>query len=92
MTEKSSATIQLVLPSDEASNMIFKALKPETRSSVAYRSRVKVSCQGRMVRLDFEAEDTTALRASVNSYLSWLRLLSDLYGVLGKAQSLETVT
>jgi tRNA threonylcarbamoyladenosine modification (KEOPS) complex Pcc1 subunit len=43
---------------------------------------VKVSCRGRMVKLEFEAEDTTALRASMNSFLSWLQLLSDLYGVL----------
>jgi KEOPS complex subunit Pcc1 len=82
MTEKASATLRLVFPSDKTSTIIFRALKPETRSSVTYRSRVKVSCRGRMVKLEFEAEDTTALRASMNSFLSWLQLLSDLYGVL----------
>jgi len=41
---------------------------------------VKLGREGNIVTLFFEADDTTALRASMNSYLSWLKLLKDLCG------------
>ena len=78
LTEKASAVVRLNFPSEKMSFMIQKALEPETRASVTYRSKVKLTCEGKTVSLFFEANDITALRASMNSYLSWLQMLNDL--------------
>jgi len=66
------------MPSEAASRIVQEALEPETKAAAAHRSRVKINREGNAVTLLFEADDTTALRASVNSYLSWLKLLMDL--------------
>ena len=78
MTKRTSATVRVNLPSEKASRIIHEALVPETKTAATNRSRVRLGREGNVVTLFFEAEDTTALRASMNSYLSWLKLLRDL--------------
>jgi KEOPS complex subunit Pcc1 len=78
LSEKASAVLRVKLPSEEMSETIQKALEPETKTSITYRSKVRLDREGKTVALFFEAEDTTALRASINSYLGWLQLLWDL--------------
>ncbi|MEM3041010.1 MAG: KEOPS complex subunit Pcc1 [Nitrososphaerota archaeon] len=82
MSKKASAIIKLRFPSEEEPRIIERALKPEAKSSPRHRSRTRVTCKDENLTLEFEAEDTTALRASVNSYLSWLQLLNDVYKTL----------
>jgi KEOPS complex subunit Pcc1 len=86
LSEKASAALRVNLPSEKMSETIQKALEPETKTSITYRSKVRLGHEGKTVALFFEAEDTTALRASINSYLSWLQLLWDL------CNSLQLVT
>lgn len=57
---------------------VFKALEPETRASLTRRSRVKMMGEGNILRLTFEATDTSALRAAVNSYLHWIILTREV--------------
>lgn len=78
LTKKASATVRVNLSSEKMSRTIQEALEPETKAATTYRSRVKLGHEGNVVTLFFEADDTTALRASMNSYLSWLKLLKDL--------------
>ncbi|MBS7656840.1 MAG: KEOPS complex subunit Pcc1 [Candidatus Bathyarchaeia archaeon] len=82
MSKKASATLKLALRSEKASEAIKAALEPETKASVTARSRVKIVKEGKNITLFFDASDTTALRASMNSYLNWLRLLKELYNSL----------
>jgi len=83
LTKKASAVIRLKFPSEEETRMIQIALKPETETSPTRRSKVHAKREGRDLTLIFESKDTSALRASVNSYLSWLLLLNDIYKTLG---------
>lgn len=69
---KAHATIALDFPSKKHLNIVLQALKPETRDSPTLRSRVELQGKGKKLTLRFEAENTTALRASVNSYLRWI--------------------
>jgi KEOPS complex subunit Pcc1 len=78
LAEKASAILKVNLPSERISETIQRALEPETKTSLTDRSRMKLSREGKTVTLVFKAEDTTALRASMNSYLNWLHLLLDL--------------
>jgi KEOPS complex subunit Pcc1 len=84
LSEKALAIVKVNLPSERISETIQRALEPETMTSLTDRSKMKLSREGKTVVLVFEADDTTALRASMNSYLSWLHLLLDL------CNSLET--
>ena len=82
MTGTASAAIRLTLLSEREADMILRALRPETESSATHRSKVQVANEGRNLELLFESTDTTALRASINSYLSWLQLLTNIYKAL----------
>jgi tRNA threonylcarbamoyladenosine modification (KEOPS) complex Pcc1 subunit len=87
LTKKAAAIVCLRLPSEIETKIIQKAIKPETESSSTHRSKVKIIQKGRNITLTFEAKDTAALRASTNSYLSWLQLLTNIYDVLESKRS-----
>lgn len=86
LAKKATVVIRLALPSERAASIVQNALKPETKSSPGGRSEVQVAREGRVLALIFECRDTTALRASVNSYLSWLQLLDDINNLLRTQQ------
>lgn len=79
---KSRIVVRLDFPSEERLKIVLDALKPETRSTVSPRSRVKVEGMGSSLILNFEATDTSALRAAVNSYLRWVCLVKDMCSAL----------
>ena len=74
-----TATIRLRFPTKQQLSAVFKALEPETRSTVTSRSKVTITKEDKalMLTLVFMAKDTSALRAAVNSYLHWIRLAKD---------------
>jgi len=72
------ATVRLKFSRKEQLSAIFNALEPETRSASTSRSKVKINEDGETLTLMFEASDTSALRAALNSYLHWIRLTRDI--------------
>jgi len=75
-----TAKIRLRFPDKAQLSAVFKALEPETRSSVTLRSKVAVMKEDKTLTLTmiFEAKDSSALRAALNSYLHWIRLTKDV--------------
>jgi len=65
-----------VNPSD--AEVILSSLKPEVESLSSNRSMVKIERNGNGVVLIIEADDVTALRAAVNSYLHWIQGIIDI--------------
>ena len=77
---KASTVISLHFPSRKRLEIVLKALKPEIeRHQFMRRSKVNVSSRQNSLILSFEAEDTSALRASINSYLRWIMLINDSF-------------
>ena len=74
-----NATIRLRFPTIHQLSAVFKAMEPETRSPVTSRSKVTVikEDEALTLKLVFEAKDTSALRAAVNSYMHWIRLTKE---------------
>jgi tRNA threonylcarbamoyladenosine modification (KEOPS) complex Pcc1 subunit len=72
-----TATLKLKFEEKRQLDAIFRALEPETRVKLASRSKVEIKRQDDYLVLVFEAKDTSALRAAVNSYLRWIRLMKD---------------
>ena len=68
---------------------VFRALEPETRSTVTGRSKVTIAKDDKalMLTLIFRARDTSALRAAVNSYLHWARLTMDALESVGLSRN-----
>ena len=77
-----TATVRLKFPKKKQLSSIFAALDPETRASITSRSKVKMTTKGEMLTLTFEARDTSALRAALNSYLHWIRLIRDILEIM----------
>ncbi len=78
---KAKTVVCLDFPSEAQLKIVFKALEPETRVSLT-RSRAQIKSEGKRLELSFEATDTSALRATVNSYLRWIALINDTCSVL----------
>jgi len=79
---KAHAVIRLKFPSEKHLAILLKALEPEARSAPTLRSRVQVTGEGSTLTLSFAARDTSALRASINSYLHWIALVNEACLVL----------
>lgn len=79
-----TATLRLRFPEKKQLDAIFLALEPETRTKLASRSKVEVKRQDESLILVFEAKDTSALRAAINSYLHWIRLTKDALDAVKK--------
>ncbi len=79
---KSQALIHLNFPSENDVEIALQAIQPETKTAPAARSKVQVRRKGRNLILSFEAKDTSALRAAINSYLRWVHLTKDIVGLL----------
>jgi tRNA threonylcarbamoyladenosine modification (KEOPS) complex Pcc1 subunit len=81
---KAVATVRLKFQRKQHLSAIFRALEPETRTSVSSRSKVTVRKEDNTLVLVFEAKDTSALRAALNSYLHWVRLARDVLDNLSR--------
>lgn len=83
---KKKTVIHLETSSEKQVEAILKALLPETRKPATYRSKVSIKGEGRTLIMQVDAKDTSALRATLNSYLRWIALVEDTYETLGQLE------
>jgi len=76
---KRNAVIHIEFPSKKQLKMLLDALLPETKKPATSRSKVSIKSEGKKLIIRIEAEDTSALRATLNSYLRWVALVKDTY-------------
>ncbi|MHA1215917.1 MAG: KEOPS complex subunit Pcc1 [Candidatus Thorarchaeota archaeon] len=67
-----TVVLHIDLESEEMARTVFEALAPETHAAPSERARTKIEIQGTTIVLHIEAGDLTALRAAMNSFLSWV--------------------
>lgn len=65
------AVIEIDLGSEERAKILQRALEPET-NAITDRSTTRVSVSGSKMTLKISANDLTAMRAAINSFLSWI--------------------
>jgi KEOPS complex subunit Pcc1 len=75
---KAQAVVRLNFSSEKQLHVVLQALKPETETSSTSRSKVHMTTEGQSLILDFKAKDTSALRASMNSYLRLIGVAMNL--------------
>ena len=83
---KARSVVRLRLQSENHLDVVLKALKPETEKPLTSRSRVQIKGKEKTLKLIFEAKDTSALRAMINSYLRWIALVNDTWTVMENLQ------
>jgi len=66
------AIVEIELESAEVAKTLFSALNPETKSVPSERADTKLNLNDNLLIIDIQAEDLTALRAALNSFLAWL--------------------
>jgi KEOPS complex subunit Pcc1 len=72
-----SATITLKKENSYA-NVVVKSLHPETERDIP-RSQVNIREDPHKIYIEIKAEDTSSLRAALNSYLRWMKVTYDTY-------------
>lgn len=64
--------IEFHLDNEQEARVLYDALLPETESVPSDRAEASISVIGPVLRLEVSANDLTALRAAMNSFLSWI--------------------
>jgi KEOPS complex subunit Pcc1 len=75
---KAQAVVRLGFISEKQLKVVLEALKPETETSSTNRSIVNMNSENQSLVLEFNAKDTSALRASMNSYLRLIGVAMNL--------------
>ncbi len=76
------SAIVSILMDTELLDVVKTALKPEAESPSSERSMTEVSICGNELVIETFASDTTALRASLNSYLRWVQGIQGIVDIL----------
>lgn len=82
---EAEAEVRVKLPGDLL-KIALNSLLPETKVLFP-RTRVKVESLNGELILEFEAKDTSALRAVLNSYLGWLKMIDEIYRSLERQKA-----
>lgn len=69
---RAEAEVTIEMEDPQEARLILNSIKPEVQRPASYRSRVEVSRRGRHIELKFLSTDSTALRASMNSFLRFI--------------------
>ena len=72
MAIRAKATVRLKFKSEKKLTALLNALKPEANAPVTRRSRVELEKDELFLLLKVEADDTVALRSTLNAYLRWI--------------------
>jgi len=69
--------VDIHVPS-EAAEVCCKAIEMETTSEALHRSKITLNHRGNLLNLRIKAQDLTALRGSMNTYLRWIGMCLNL--------------
>jgi tRNA threonylcarbamoyladenosine modification (KEOPS) complex Pcc1 subunit len=73
MSNRAKATIRLKFANKKQVTTLLNALTPEAKAPLTRRAKIKLEANGLFLVLCVEAEDTVALRATLNAYLHWIK-------------------
>ncbi|UCD95928.1 MAG: hypothetical protein JSV35_05350 [Candidatus Bathyarchaeota archaeon] len=75
-------TISLELKSEQHLKVLWDALLPETKRPTTVRSNVTLKKERNTLIMEIFSADTSALRATLNSYLQWITVVNDVLKLL----------
>ncbi len=69
---KGNSILEIPLESERIAEILYSALLPETESIPSERATTSVSVKGSSLIVEIVANDLTAMRAALNSYIAWI--------------------
>lgn len=69
---KGNSILEIPLESEELAKILYSALLPETESIPSERATTSISVKGSSLVVEIVANDLTAMRAALNSYVAWI--------------------
>ncbi len=72
MAIRANANVRLEFQSEKQIASLLGGLAPEVKAPVTRRANVKLTKDGLFLNLVVDADDTVALRSTLNSYLRWI--------------------
>lgn len=76
---KSLAKIEIKFKDYKTAKAFSSALKPEALKPPSKRSKASITLKKNLLTINFQAKDSTALRAAINSYLryaaAWINII-----------------
>jgi len=82
---KATTAVRLKLASETQLSILLDALKPEAKAPATRRANVKLGKDGSFLLLTVEAEDTVALRSTLNAYLRWINSIINVLSLVEQA-------
>lgn len=82
MSIRGKARIQLKFQSQRQLASVLDALTPEAKAPVTRRANVQLKQNGMFLELSVDAEDTIALRSTLNAYLHWINSTLNVLEIL----------
>lgn len=73
------ACLRIVTPD---ASVMLASLQPELGRELP-RTRVSATIANGELVMHIEADDTTSMRAALNSYLGWMKISEDISGLIG---------
>lgn len=64
--------------SPEEADIVLRSIKPEINGSPSDRTSVSVEIYESTLKIVIDAKDTASFRASLNSYLRWIKLSNEV--------------
>jgi tRNA threonylcarbamoyladenosine modification (KEOPS) complex Pcc1 subunit len=72
MSISAKASMRLKFQSQRQLASLIDALTPEAKAPVTRRANVRLKQNGVFLELSVDADDTIALRSTMNAYLRWI--------------------
>ncbi len=82
MPKGAKGSIRLKFSSQKQIDTLLAALAPEAKAPPTHRSAVKLEKDGCYLTLAVDAEDTVALRATLNAYMRWINSTLNVINVV----------
>jgi tRNA threonylcarbamoyladenosine modification (KEOPS) complex Pcc1 subunit len=84
-SKRAQATLRLKFSDQKQLATLLAALTPEVAVSQTHRAHVTLGAEDCFLVLSVDAQDTVALRATLNAYLHWINSTLDVIDVVANA-------
>lgn len=78
MVKEINNNITIEFYNDRIAQIYFNSLLPESIEPFRQRAHSELFLLNNKLKISISAKDITALRATVNSYLNWIKIINDI--------------
>jgi len=73
-----NSEIEIEFEDNNTARIYLNSLLPEKYESSRHRSRSELVLKNKILKISISATDITAFRASINSYINWIKIIDGI--------------